>query len=135
MDNQFNRREFLQRAVAGSVTVATAAALPLPCSAAVTKAERDPFHDLKVGITSYTLRKLSLDDALARTREAGVRYISLKDVHIPLKSTTEERQAVRKKVEEAGLILMGGGVIYMKNDPAQLRNAFEYARDLGMKTI
>lgn len=135
MNTRTNRREFLQRAVAGSATVAAAAALPLPCSGAVTKAQRDEFHDLKIGITSYSLRKLSLDDAIARLKDAGVKYISLKDVHAPLKSTSEERKAIRKKIDDAGLILMGGGVIYMKNDPAQLRNAFDYARDLGMKTI
>ena len=135
MSNPFNRREFLHRAVAGSATLAASTALPLPCSAAVTKPERDAFHGLKIGITSYTLRKLSLDDALARTRDAGIKYISLKEVHAPLKSTPDERRAIRKKVEDAGLVLMGGGVIYMKNDPAQLRNTFEYAKDLGMKTI
>src|SRR4051812_18665849 len=128
MNNRFNRREFLQRSVAGSVTIAAASALPLPCSAAVTKTQRDPFDNLKVGITSYTLRKMSLDDALARVRESGVRYISLKDVHAPLKSTAEERKAIRKKIDDAGLILMGGGVMYMKNDSAQLRNAFDYAK-------
>lgn len=135
MNNCFNRREFLQRAVVGSATVAAASALTLPCSAAVTKSGRDPFHDLKIGITSYSLRKLTLDDAIARLKDAGIKYISLKDVHASLKSTPEERKAIRKKIEDAGLILMGGGVIYMKNDAAQLRNAFEYARDLGMKTI
>jgi sugar phosphate isomerase/epimerase len=30
---------------------------------------------------------------------------------------------------------MGGGVIYLKNDADQIRNAFEYAKDSGMKTI
>ena len=33
------------------------------------------------------------------------------------------------------LVLMGGGVIYLKNDEAEIRNAFEYAKDAGMPTI
>jgi len=39
------------------------------------------------------------------------------------------------KIQDAGLTLMGGGVIYMKNDEAAIRNYFEYAKDAGMPTI
>src|SRR5262249_47526078 len=62
-------------------------------------------------------------------------YISLKEVHLPLKSSRAQRQEAHKKIEAAGLILMGGGVIYIKNDPAEIRNVFEYAKDAGMPTI
>jgi sugar phosphate isomerase/epimerase len=81
------------------------------------------------------LRNFSLDQAITMTKQAGVKYISLKEVHLPLKSTVEQRQEVRKKVEAGGLVLLGGGVIYMKNNEAEIRNAFEYARDAGMRTI
>src|SRR5205814_3328236 len=57
------------------------------------------------------------------------------EVHLPLKSTPEQRKEARKKVEDAGLVLMGGGVIYMKNKEDEVRNDFEYAKDTGMKTI
>src|SRR5947208_3237185 len=127
-----NRRKFLRAGMLGAVV---AGAGPLPCLAAVTKKERDPFHGLKVGITSYTLRKYGLDEAIAKTKQAGVKYFSIKEVHLALKSTPAERKEASKKIADAGLVLMGGGVIYMKNDTAQIRNVFEYARDLGMKTI
>jgi sugar phosphate isomerase/epimerase len=102
---------------------------------AATGAGRDPYHGLKIGMTSYTLHKFNLDQAIAMTKEAGVKYISLKDVHLPLKSTREQRKEARKKVEAAGLKLMGGGVIYLKNNQDEIRNAFEYAKDAGMPTI
>jgi sugar phosphate isomerase/epimerase len=130
-----NRRRFLQAGFVGSTTFAAASFLPRSSDAAVTKTKCDPFHDLKVGLTTYTLRKFNLDEAIAMTKQAGVKYISLKEVHLPLKSTTAERQAARKKVEDAGLILMGGGVIYLKNNEDEIRNAFEYAKDTGMPTI
>jgi sugar phosphate isomerase/epimerase len=130
-----NRRRFLQAGVLSSTAFAAAGVLPRSAAAAVTKTKSDPFRGLKVGLTSYTLRKFSLDEAIAMTKQAGVKYISLKEVHLPLKSTPTERQAVRKKVEDAGLILMGGGVIYIKNNDAEIRNAFEYAKDAGMPTI
>jgi len=76
-----------------------------------------------------------LDDAIKATRRLGLEYISLKDFHLPMKSTAEQRREVAEKVRQAGLKLMGCGVVYMKNDEAQIRNAFEYARDAGIPTI
>jgi len=128
------RRRFLQTSLLGSMAFATAD-LPKMILAAAADAERDPYRGLKVGMTSYTLHKFTLDQAIAMTQEAGVKYISLKDVHLPLKSTREQRQEARKKVEAAGLVLMGGGVIYMKNNEDEIRNVFEYAKDAGMPTI
>ena len=132
MNTSLNRRRFLQTGVLGSAVLAAGA---LPSLGAVTRTERDPFHGLKVGITTYTLRKFSLEKAIEMTKAAGVKYISIKDVHLPLKSSAEERKRVRKQIEDAGLILMGGGVISINNREPDIRNVFEYARDSGMKTI
>src|SRR5258708_9625982 len=132
--NVINRRGFLQSSLLGSAALA-AAALPTPLLAGATKAERDPFHGLKMGVTTYTFRKFPLDQTIAMTRQAGVKYISLKDVHLPMKSTREQRNQVRKKIEDAGLVLMGGGVIEIKNNETEIRNVFEYAKDAGMATI
>src|SRR5437773_11808808 len=68
-------------------------------------------------------------------QEAGMKYNSIKDVHLPLKSSKAEREAVRKKIEDAGLVLMGGGVVYFKNDEAEIRRAFVYAKECGMPTL
>jgi len=129
-----NRRRFLQSGILAS-TALLAPALHGTVSAAVTKPERDPCHGLKLGITSYTFRNFKLDQAIAMTKAAGVKYISLKDMHLPMKSSTAERQEAHRKVEAGGLTLLGGGVIYMKNNEQQIRADFEYAKDAGMPTI
>jgi inosose dehydratase len=129
-----NRRHFLQTGLLGSTAIA-AAAMPTRMFAAVTKTDRPPFHGLKLGITSYTLRNFSLDQAIAMTKQTGVQYLSLKDVHLSLKASPAERQEARKKVEAGGLALMGGGVIYLNNKEEEVRAAFEYAKDAGMPTI
>jgi hypothetical protein len=118
-----NRRRFLQTTLFGATALA-AISSPETTIAGPTKAEGDPFRGLKVGLTTYTLRKFSLEQAIAMTKQAGVKYVSIKEMHLPLKSTKEQRQAVREKVSAAGLILMGGGVIYMKNKEEEVRNDF-----------
>lgn len=126
-----NRRNFL--GLAGA-TALTAAALPLAASAAVTKADRDYSHGLKLGIASYSLRSFNLDLALSMTKQLKVKYITLKDFHLHMRSTKTEREAARKKVENAGITLMGGGVIYMDNEE-QARASFDYAKEAGMPVI
>lgn len=119
------------------VAAGASGALPHLAEAAVVRegAGTDAFRGLKVGIASYSLRKFNLDQAIAMTKQAGVRHITLKDFHLALKSSPDERKAARQKLEAAGLRLMGGGVIYMKKNEAEIRSAFEYAKDAGMPVI
>jgi len=128
------RRRFLQASLLGSAAIAGGVA-PSPAIGAVTKPERDPFGGLKVGVASYSLRKFTLERAIDMTKQLGVKYITLKDMHLPLASTPDERRAARKKIENAGLTLISGGVIFMKNNEEEIRAAFEYAKDAGMPTI
>jgi inosose dehydratase len=128
------RRRFLQASLLGSAVLA-GGTMPVLAFGAVTKPERDPFAGLKVGVASYSLRNFTLDQAIAMTRELGVKYITLKDSHLPLKSTPDECREGAKKVKEAGLTLMSCGVVPMKNDETNIRAAFEYAKNAGMPTI
>ena len=127
-----DRRQFIQTGILASTAVSV---LNARGKAPSNAASKDPYRGLKMGVASYSLRKFSLDEAIAMTLKLGVRYLTLKDVHLSLKSSKTERQQARRKLDAAGLVLMGGGVIYMKNDEAEIRNAFEYAQDAGMPTI
>lgn len=89
---------------------------------------------IKVGMASYSFRKFNLEQALAMTKQVGLKYIAFKSVHLPLESTQAEIEAAVAKVKEAGLELYGGGVIYMKNQD-EVNRAFDYAKFAGMKVI
>ncbi len=133
-NKQLNRRGFFKAGLLGPAAVALAG-LPRSISGAVVKAPQDAFHGLKVGLTSYSLRSFTLDQAIEMTKQLRVKHISLKDMHLSFKTTPEERKEARKKIEDAGLVLMGGGVIYMGNNEVEVRGRFEYARDAGMPTV
>ena len=88
----------------------------------------------ELGLASYTLRKFKLDETLEMTKRVGLKYICFKSFHLALDSTAEQIKEVVAKVEKAGLILYGGGVISMKKEP-EVHRAFEYAKAAGMKVI
>jgi inosose dehydratase len=103
--------------------------------AATLGSEELPWLGLKVGLASYTFNKLPVDAAIQGIRRVGVNYVSIKEAHLPLKSTAPERKAAAQKFRDAGITPLSCGVINMTDDESQLRNAFEYASDAGIPTI
>ena len=95
----------------------------------------DGWRGLKAGVASYTLRKFSVDDTIKAIQKVGLKYVSIKDFHLPMKSTAEERRAVAAKFKAGGITPMSCGNVAMQNDEANVRQAFEYARDIGIKVI
>jgi len=96
----------------------------------------DPWRGLKMGIASYSFRQLPLDACVKGIQRVQLHWVSIKDAHLKMNTSTEERKAVAQKFRDAGITPISCGVVYMKkNDEATVRNAFEYARDIGVKTI
>ncbi len=69
--------------------------LPLPLvsstadPAAVVKHPAIPFRGLRIGLASYSTRKLSVEQTIALCRRVDIRFIALKSSHLPLDSTRE----------------------------------------------
>lgn len=95
----------------------------------------DPWNGFKAGVASYTFRKLSVDETIRAMQRLNLNYISIKDFHLSLKSSADERKATIAKFTSAGITPLSCGNITMKNDETDIRNAFEYARDCGIPTI
>ena len=89
------------------------------------------FHGLRVGACSYSVRAFPLAEALQNIKRLGVHYVSLKEVHLPLSSTPDQRKQVKQQAEDIGLTITSCGVIYLKDDEASMHQAFDYVRDLG----
>jgi len=89
--------------------------------------------DVKLGVASYSLRKLSRPQAIAMIKQMNVKYVNIKEFHLRYSSTPEELAAGRKEFEDAGLVIVGGGTIGLqKDDDADVRKYFEYAKTCGM---
>jgi len=131
------RRELIRAAAVTTISLPIARASEAMRSEAPAAGAgpRDAWRGLKVGVASYTLRKLQLDAAIAAIQRIGLHYVSIKDFHLPLASTREERAAVAARFKDAGIAPLSCGNISMENDAADVRRAFEYARDAGLPTI
>ncbi len=125
------RRSILKAAALGAASTAIGPLAPLAAIPADSDAQ---FHGLRVGICSYSLRNFPLDQTLQDIKRLGVQYLSLKEVHLPVASTPEQRQQVRAQAQNLGLTILSCGVIYLTNDEQQMRQAFDYVRDLGANT-
>jgi sugar phosphate isomerase/epimerase len=129
------RRGFLGWAGAGaaaSLAAGFAHAADAPAEAPVAAGKPAPRFSL--GVVSYTFKDFTLEKALAMTVRAGLKHICLKSFHLPLDSKPEEIARVVKRVKQAGLDLYGGGVINM-HSPADVQQAFDYAKAAGMGLI
>ena len=88
----------------------------------------------KVGMAGYTFVKFDLDKTLETMQKADVRYLCIKDFHLPLKSNEDEIAAFHAKLASKGVKGYAVGPIYMRSE-AEIDNAFQYAKRVGVNMI
>lgn len=92
--------------------------------------------EIKLGVASYSFREFQRHLAIEYTKRLNVSYINIKEFHLPLNSTPDEIAKARREFERAGLTIVGGGNIsFQKDDEADIRGKFEYAKLAGMPLI
>ncbi len=142
------RREVLRTAALGALalpllgTVAAAAEkkagkseAPVPTPYPPTAADGRE-NGLRLGITSYSVRNLSLDDAIAAVKSLRIVNIALFKNHCNWETASlDECRAVGAKLKAAGLTLTGSGVVNLPKDEAKCRKAFENVKAAGMRTM
>lgn len=124
-----SRRSFVK------LTAATAALGAIPGSgrllATVPPSSKIPFD---LGIASYTFRSFPVDQAIAMAARLRVKKLTLKDMHLPMTVTPAEMEAVRQKMQAAGVELSSCGVVYMRSE-AEVHKGFAYAQLAGIKMM
>ena len=131
-----SRRQWIQAAALTSVVPAIPC-LPLASSLAAAAEGADPWLGLKMGVATYTLRELPIEETIKGVQRVGLKYVSIKNVknHIDLSHPSEERKRRAQMFRDAGLIPLSVGNISMRSGEAEIRKAFELARDVGVPTI
>lgn len=127
------RRSFLQQ-----ITAVSAAIMAAPVAVNATTNHQYAILDkttrFPIGFAGYTFVKFDLDHTLQMMTKLGVRYLSVKDFHLPLNSTPAQLHAIRKKMLDHQVHPYTVGVIYMKTKE-EVDRAFAYATAFGVDMI
>jgi sugar phosphate isomerase/epimerase len=96
----------------------------------------DEILGFKLGVASYSFRSFPRVEAIKMIQELKVRFVSVKEFHLHYTDSPEELEKGRKEFEAAGIRIMSGGNISLaKNDDADIRKYFQYAKNCGMPMI
>jgi sugar phosphate isomerase/epimerase len=129
-----SRRSVLKAGLGTAIAALPLSALAAREESSESGAPADAWHGLKAGLATYSFRKLPLDACIKGMHRVDLHYCSIKDAHLALNSTTDQRKEVSKKFRDAGITPLSCGNITIK-DEATARQAFEYARDIGVPAI
>lgn len=152
MQNHLTRREALRTAALGALSLPLLGSVALAADAAKggkgAKAEAPVptvyppaspdgrENGLRLGVASYSLRNMSLDDAIATVKTLRISNIALFRNHCNWETASaDECRAVGAKLKAAGLTLTGSGVVNLPNDEAKCRKAFENVKAAGMQSM
>lgn len=94
----------------------------------------DTYENFKVGMAGYTFVNFDLDKTLDIMQKCDVKYLCIKDFHLPLSSSDIQIEEFHQKLSAKGVTGYAVGPIYMKKEE-EVDNAFEYAKRVGVKLI
>ena len=128
------RREFLRSSVLLSVAAATLPKNLFACAhQAQSAANSSP---IRLGVASYTFRNFNRAQLIAFMKQLNVLALNAKDVKNHLPTDPQAEQAALADYAAAGITLHASGTIsFSKDDDADMRAKFEYAKRAGINVI
>src|SRR5262249_54016056 len=98
------RRFFLESSVMGAAIAGSLGRL------AAAADDKNPYGHFKMGIQSYSLRHFETDDALAKSKELGLKFWESFSKHFPITDDAKKIDEYKKKLANNGITLMAYGV-------------------------
>lgn len=131
----FSRREFVKASAIGVATFANSTA----AFAAPTRVLPESVNSqdvFPIGIASYTFRAFTRAEMIPFLKQLQVSSVNLKDTKDHLPMSAEGEAAALADYAAAGIKLHAAGTIYFdKDEDADIRSKFEYAKRAGIKVI
>ncbi len=114
---------------------------PLVCGAT----PQDWEADWKLTMQAYTFNRYTFFEAVDKTAGLGLRYIEgypgqklskdMGDAAFHHTMSSQARQAVVRKLQASGVRLVNYGVVGLPNNEDECRKVFNFAKEMGIKTI
>lgn len=122
------RREALRAGLTGLAALSLAGRV-----SAQAPPEDRTYGPFRMGIQSYSLRGYkTLDEALEKTKALGLRYWESYRAHIPMTQDAKEQAELRKKLSDAGVTLLGYGVLQFTKNDDENKRIFDFGRAMGI---
>ncbi|MCH4816262.1 MAG: sugar phosphate isomerase/epimerase [Saccharolobus sp.] len=87
---------------------------------------------MRLGIQSYSLRKMSYKNVLETIKQLGIFYVEAYPKHFPPNDSIKE---VLKLHKDLGIKIVAHGVNHMKNNEKELRNLFDFASNAELEVL
>lgn len=94
----------------------------------------DVSEKFNVGMAGYSFVNFNLEQTLEMMEKCDVKYLCIKDFHLPLNSSDQEIAEFHNKLKSKGVTGYAVGPIYMRSKE-EVDNAFEYAKRVGVELI
>ncbi len=97
--------------------------------------QENPYAPFKMGVQSYSMRKMGLEAMLRATRELGLRYIEAFMAHLPYFGAPEKWGEMKQTVAQSGVEVLAYGVVSFDGNEKSARTIFEFAKAMGIPVI
>jgi sugar phosphate isomerase/epimerase len=128
------RRDFLRSSFLLSAAAATLPKNLFACDEETQTSAATP--PIRLGVASYTFRNFNRAQLITFMKQLNVLALNAKDVKDHLPTDPQAEQAALADYAAAGIALHAAGVIsFSKDDDADMRAKFEYAKRAGINVI
>lgn len=131
--HSLSRREFLKRTTAGGAGVVLLGFAG--CAKEKSKTAQGGGWTVRLGMQSYSLRKMDVKEAIARVHELGLEYIEIFPGHFPPDSDDAAVDELKAVLQQNGVNLDAYGVVGFGGDKEANRVYFEFAKKMGFKAM
>lgn len=97
--------------------------------------DADPYGGFKMGIQSYSLRAFDVETALEHSQKLGLKYWEAYSKHLPMSSVPAKINEQKEMLNKAGITLAAYGVVGFDDNETKARQAFDFAKAMGLKSI
>ena len=133
MKNVFSRRNFVRSGALVAAACASSSAIPVFSQASSSSGKEPPF---RLGLTSYTFREFDRAQLISFMKQLNMYALNAKDAKDHLPMDPQEEAKALADYAAAGIKLHAVGTVYFpKDEDADIRSKFEYAKRAGVSVI
>jgi inosose dehydratase len=126
-----NRRKFLQHSLWSLIALGGSQVVRAH-SSSTDAHKKDAFA---LGVAGYSFVHFNLEQSLAMMKRMDIRYLCIKDFHLPLDAQEDQIQQFHAQLAASQVKGYAVGPIYMNKSRQQIDQAFAYAKRVGVDLI